>query len=61
MRRELDETFRQVKQVLVPTKGFIDKQMTELEQKIEGICSSNKDLFALLDKVDFDAIFLCQA
>lgn len=59
MRRELDETFRQVKQVLVPTKGFIDKQMTELEQKIEGICSSNKDLFALLDKVDFDAIFLC--
>jgi enoyl reductase-like protein len=59
VRRELDETFRQVKQVLVPTKGFIDKQMTELEQKIEGICSSNKDLFALLDKVDFDAIFLC--
>ena len=57
MRRELDETFRQVKQVLVPTKGFIDKQMTELEQKIEGLSSSKKDLFTLLDKIDFDAIF----
>ena len=57
MRRELDETFRQVKQVLVPTRGFIDKQMTELEQKIEGLSSSNKDLFTLLDKIDFDAIF----
>jgi hypothetical protein len=57
VRRELDETFRQVKQVLVPTRGFIDKQMTELEQKIEGLSSSNKDLFTLLDKIDFDAIF----
>lgn len=57
MSRELEETFRQVKQVLVPTQGFIDKQMTELEKKIEGLCSSNKDLFARLDKVDFDAIF----
>jgi hypothetical protein len=57
VRRELDETFRQVKQVLVPTRGFIDKQMTELEQKIEGLSSSNEDLFTLLDKIDFDAIF----
>ena len=58
MRRELDETLRQVKQVLVmPNKGFIEKQMTELEEKINGLCSSNKDLIELLDKVDFDAIF----
>ena len=58
MRRELDETLRQVKQVLVmPNKCFIEKQMTELEEKINGLCSSNKDLIELLDKVDFDAIF----
>ena len=41
----------------MPNKGFIEKQMTELEEKINGLCSSNKDLIELLDKVDFDAIF----
>jgi hypothetical protein len=38
VRRELDETLKQVKQVLVPNKGFIEKQMTELEEKIDGLC-----------------------
>ena len=59
-RRDLEEIGRQFKQALVPKEGnFIDEQMTELEQRIEGLCSSNKDLFALLERIDFEAIFHC--
>lgn len=60
VRSELEDIGRQVIQVLGPNRGnFIEENMTELERKIEGLCASNKDLFALLDKIDFESIKLC--